>query len=173
MKLYITEMNDRRESRTLLHRALRKYTGISDWKIGTEPLGKPYAIPTVPHGSEVHFSLSHSGMYWVIAMDSHPLGLDLQAHKGPCNASLVKRYFHPDEAAYWQKNGETGAVFYDIWCAKESYVKFTGEGITRSLTGFSVFAPPVPLRKILFENGYSLYVCSAYLPETLPELEAL
>ncbi|MBQ7922906.1 MAG: 4'-phosphopantetheinyl transferase superfamily protein [Clostridia bacterium] len=170
MKLYTAQMTDRKQSRLLLHKALFRYTGIDNWKIGTEPLGKPFAIPPVSSAPDVHFSLSHSGTFWIIALDDHPLGLDIQQHKGPCTLSLAKRYFHPEEIAFWQKNGEKSDVFYDIWCAKESYVKYTGEGITRNLAGFSVFHPPVPLQRIPFAGGYSVYLCSEHLPDVLPDI---
>ena len=173
MKLYAAAITDRKQSREFLHTALERYTGIGNWVIATEELGKPYAIPASPDAPTVHFSLSHSGDYWIIALASYPLGLDLQEHKGPCKPSLAMRYFHPEELSFWQKNEEKREVFYDIWCAKESYVKYTGEGITRNLSGFSCLHPPVPLTRIPFRDGYSLYLCSDSLPEAVPEIEPL
>ena len=126
MKLYRAQMTDRKQSRILLQKALFQYTGIANWEIGTEPLGKPYVIPKISHTQDSHFSLSHRGSFWVIALDTPPLGLDLQHHKGPCTPALANRYFHPEEIYFWQKNGMESCIFYDIWCAKESYVKFTG-----------------------------------------------
>lgn len=173
MKLYAAKMAERKQSREFLLTALFRYTGIDSWKIETEELGKPYAVSPLPDSPEVHFSLSHSGDYWIIVLADHPLGLDLQVHSGPCKPSLAKRYFHPEEFAYWQNNGESPKVFYDIWCAKESYVKFTGEGITRNLSGFSIFHPPVPLCQIPFVPGYSLYLCCNPLPKNPPAIEML
>lgn len=64
------------------------------------------------------------------------MGLDIQLmrEKGVC--SVAKRFFHPEEYRYLQETGFSD--FFSLWTAKESYVKFTGEGITDGFSAFSV-----------------------------------
>lgn len=124
--------------------------------------GKPYI-----KGGGVHFSLSHSGGYWVCAIASVPVGLDLQENRRCPYEKLANRFFHPQEREYVSLYGKEG--FYQVWTAKESYVKYLGTGINGSFSKFST----VPrkgrifrhcqgsfLQHIPFEDGYSLCLCT-------------
>ena len=94
--------------------------------------GKP-VFENVP---DIHFSVSHSADIWAIAISSQPVGLDIQCHV-PCNAKgIAKRFFHALEYRHLEANGY--ADFFDIWAAKESYVKYTGCGIDDDFSRFCV-----------------------------------
>jgi phosphopantetheinyl transferase len=94
--------------------------------------GKPY-FPAAP---DLHFSLSHSGDYAVCAYHDQPVGLDLQVHSRCNQAAIARRFFRPEENDYLAaKNYES---FFAVWAAKESYLKYTGEGIVGGLDQFSV-----------------------------------
>ena len=103
------------------------------WRIARTERGKPY-FPNLP---ELHFSISHSGAYWVCAFSAYPIGVDIQKHvkkKGESQAEaadrfgkMAKRFFHPREARW--VNEDPGKRFFQIWAAKESYVKYAGTGI--------------------------------------------
>ena len=154
---------DPEESRALLCLAAERYTKKSgDWTLAFGKKGKPF-FPAMP---QVHFSVTHSGRYWMCAFSGQNIGLDLQEHRSCDRRGLSARFFHPAEDAFLQQRED--AVFFDLWAAKESYVKFTGEGITEGLDYFSVVAPdgrfpcmegmwlyPVP-----WETGYSLCLCA-------------
>lgn len=124
--------------------------------------GKPYI-----NDGGVHFSLSHSRDYWLCALAPTPVGLDLQ-EKRPCPyEELANRFFHPQESKYVLRHGKEG--FYQVWTAKESYVKYLGTGIDGSFAKFStapqkgkVFGPCQGgfLHHISFEKGYSLCLCT-------------
>ena len=98
--------------------------------------GKPYfeACP------QIHFSISHSKAYWACVVADGPVGLDLQYHKEGRLESIARRFFHPQEAAWLDSLSEDMGrqAFFDVWTAKESYVKWTGEGIDRHFKDFSV-----------------------------------
>lgn len=128
--------------------------------IRREPTGKPFfenkALP--------FFSLSHSGGFTVCAMGPSPCGIDIQEHllrgreQDPLYlCRLAKRFFHPDESAMLEKaeSKELCPLFFDLWSAKESYVKYTGQGITAFPT-FSVLSPdslsPAVIQRILFSE---------------------
>lgn len=98
--------------------------------------GKPYftAIP------ELHFSLSHSGEFWLAAIATTPLGLDIQQHQ-PCRReALARRFFHQQEQFWLERRDFDEESFFAVWTAKESYVKYTGQGIDDSFAAFSVIA---------------------------------
>lgn len=110
------------------------------------------------------FSVSHSGDYWVCAMSGTAVGIDLQQHTGCDCVKIAKRFFHPDEYSLVNQNPES---FWDIWTAKESFVKFLGTGITDEFSGFSVIndkqdfaCPGVCFRHLSFKTGYSLCLCA-------------
>ena len=81
-----------------------------------------------------HFSVSHSKEVLGIAFSKYPLGLDIQDHRNCKKEKIAKKFFHPDEIAH--VNSEN---FFKIWTAKESYVKFKGNGIDKTFREFSVF----------------------------------
>ena len=102
--------------------------------------GKPY-FPNCP---QIQFSISHSGSYWVCAMANEAIGVDLQQHvrlkDETIEAASVRfgkiahRFFHPLEAGYVELNRYSN--FFDVWTARESYVKYTGQGIDADFSDF-------------------------------------
>jgi len=124
--------------------------------------GKPF-FATDPG---VHFSISHSKEYWACVVSDGPVGLDLQYHKQGRLEQIPPRFFHPQEVA-WLENQESPAAFFDVWTAKESYVKWTGDGIDRHFKAFAV-ADTTGLRETMGDayfwrgvigNDYSLCLC--------------
>ena len=122
--------------------------------------GKPYF-----KGDELSFSITHSGDYWVCAVGKNPLGVDLQDER-PCKKEAIsRRYFHPLEKSFLKKN--SWEPFFKVWAAKESYVKFTGEGISNRFSLFStvnecgemIGVGSARLSFIPFREGYVLCVC--------------
>ena len=112
------------------------------------------------------FSISHSGDYWACAVAPFPVGIDLQRRQ-PCRRErIARRFFHPDEAAWLA--GRPEEDFFLIWTAKESYVKWTGEGITDRFSGFSVVGADggisgcggAVLRHLPFRADYTLCLCT-------------
>ncbi len=111
------------------------------WQIARTERGKPY----FPNRPEVHFSISHSGELWVCAFSGRPVGVDVQQHvkkrgEGDREAAgrfgrMADRFFHPREAVWVRE--EPYERFFRIWTAKESYVKYTGEGIGAGFSQFS------------------------------------
>ncbi|MDI9241453.1 4'-phosphopantetheinyl transferase family protein [Fusibacillus kribbianus] len=112
------------------------------WHMARGIYGKPY-FPAQP---DLHFSISHSGDWWLCALSETPIGVDLQEHtknRGEEEETaaarygrMAERFFHPSEALWVCKNRYER--FFMVWAAKESYVKYTGEGIGDSFGQFSV-----------------------------------
>ena len=132
----MTTAQRRLQGAAWVYEAVRTY-GIPDLDPDSCPVertekGKPY-FPSRP---DVCFSVSHSGDYWACAVAEQPIGLDLQKHKGGRLEDIARRFFHPRETAWLETHGIEN--FYDVWAAKEAYVKWTGQGIDRHFDEFSV-----------------------------------
>ena len=153
-------------SRTRLVRAVCLHTGLRPDLLGepaVTPLGKPY-FPALP---ELHCSVTHSGSWWLCACSARPVGLDLQIHRSHTDpATLSRRFFHPLEDSWLAR--EDYRAFFDLWCAKESWVKYTGRGLYDGTESFHVVSPDgtfpamegAELRLIPFAEGYSLCLCA-------------
>ena len=139
--------------------------------------GKPYL-----KGQEgIGVSVTHSGAYCIIGVACCEIGIDLQSHDRLRNENaakareryikLSKRFFCPDEDAYVSLAPDTR--FFEVWCAKESYVKYTGSGIDDSFRTVSVLpagkidrldtwnAADARFQIVAFDTGYTLCVCTA------------
>ncbi len=127
---------------------------FSQGKILYEAGGRPYL-----EGRALELSISHSGELWGCALSKDPVGLDIQLVREKGIRSVAKRFFHPEEYRYLQQTGFSD--FFSLWTAKESYVKFTGEGITDNFSAFSVVDSQGLLRAV---NGIELKLIP-FLPE--------
>jgi phosphopantetheinyl transferase len=104
--------------------------------------GKPY----LPKLSGIYISVSHSGKYLVCAVTNANVGVDIEQRKKHADESdeayadrlckIAKRFFHPDEASLVR----TDPIyrFYEVFTAKESYVKFTGTGFDETMEQKSI-----------------------------------
>ena len=161
LRLYIREgESPEKYSHEALLDALQMYTGrrYTEADVIRRPNEKPY----LADGS-VQFSVTHSGSVWMACLSPVPVGLDLQIHKPKYSPGVAKRYFHPTELALLESvkaNGSDTALFFDLWCARESYAKYTGDGVAAMDKGYSTLASPVPLYKLTFRQGYSLTLCT-------------
>ena len=98
--------------------------------LSIEKNGKP-AIPDERH----FFNLSHSGSYAACVYGTYPCGIDIQKHT-PDRFHVAERCFTPLEQ---KKIREEGAqCFTRIWTVKESYLKYTGQGIRIPLHSIEV-----------------------------------
>lgn len=98
--------------------------------------GKPYLIDY----PDVHFSLSHSGNMAVLAISDGEVGIDVQERRG-YQEKVVKRFYHESEIAVIEAisdPAEKANCFYQMWTAKEAYIKFTGKGMGQDLRSFGV-----------------------------------
>ncbi len=142
------------ESHDLLRRAVEAYLGerVPSFTVCRDgEYGKPYA-EELP---EVRFSITHSGGYWLCAVGRQEVGLDLQEVRDRETEKIARRFFHPSATAWLRGRGRD--AFFGLWAAKESYVKYTGEGITKGLDYFSVVdGLPAYQQEIRFRDGYFL-----------------
>lgn len=129
----------------LLDCALKRY-GLSEKQaeVFYGANGKPYL-----KDCDFYYNLSHSGTIAVCALSDGEVGIDVQKKVTPSDA-LIKKVCSESEARYLlslsqeQKN----SAFTRLWTLKESYLKFTGEGITLSPQKLEIsFSRPVRIKK--------------------------
>ena len=90
----------------------------------TEHYGKPYLLH-----SNVQISLTHAGKFAAAAVCSASVGLDIEQTR-PISDALAKRVCTAHEYQdVWLKNPKD-ETFRNLFSAKESFVKRTGEGLT-------------------------------------------
>lgn len=106
---------------------------ISDQVFTKNEWGKPRLV-----SNAVDFSLSHAGNFCVCALDSSPLGVDVELPR--ISMAVAARCFHPDEAAFLQTLPEEAQkdALLRLWTAKESYLKYLGRGLRVPLDSFCV-----------------------------------
>ncbi len=96
-------------------------------EIGTH--GKPYFKDKTRFP---FFNISHSGDYAVCALATCEIGIDIQKIR-PYSPRLLKRILTRQELEQLEQTKEKEALFCKLWSQKESYVKWSGQGITREL----------------------------------------
>ena len=107
------------------------------------PHGKPYFYESGFEG--VFFSRSDTKGYKTIGFSDGEIGVDCENTEARPGIEsrfrmIAKRYFSEDELRYIDPEA-SGAVgrFFEIWTAKEAYMKFTGRGFSEGFRSFSVF----------------------------------
>ena len=91
--------------------------------------GKPY-FREYP---QIHFNISHSGEYGACALSSVPCGLDIQEVRKIRSRRLLERVLSEEEMKIVQSHENREREFCRFWTRKESFLKLSGEGITRPM----------------------------------------
>jgi 4'-phosphopantetheinyl transferase len=152
---------------------IRKFKGLplNLIEIKTSVKGKPF----MQGMDDLHFNLSHSGDWVVVAVSANEVGIDIEKIE-QAKFDVAKRFFSADEYQQLQSlNGEEKNIhFYSLWTVKESYLKYLGKGLTRALSSFSVrknhgrmelvqsgdFISPVYFQQYLLPENHIVSVCS-------------
>lgn len=121
-------------SRWLLRKVLARYTDLSPEAVELlrTDKGKPY----LPH-SDIHFSLSHSGHWVVLAVSKVEfVGVDIEERCATRDLpGIAENYYHPQEFARMQLLPDEARIdyFYQLWTLKEAFLKAIGAGISAGL----------------------------------------
>jgi 4'-phosphopantetheinyl transferase len=131
--------------------------------------GKPY----IRYTKNLFFNISHSGHWVVMAVSDTQVGIDIERIKS-INLRVAERFFSEEEYRMIQNQPDEmkSDFFFTLWTLKESYLKLTGKGLTKSLSSFTIkyfngnylIADVNPDQKVFFkqyliEKGYKLAVC--------------
>lgn len=120
-------------SRCAIRSILAQYTvdPPHESRIDTHPGGKPF-FANYP---DLHFSLSHSASEVAVAFARMPIGFDMEINNRRADfVAVASRFFSSEEAAQVAAAGEgRGALFVELWTAKEAMLKLEGSGISGGL----------------------------------------
>ncbi|WLR43795.1 4'-phosphopantetheinyl transferase superfamily protein [Bacillus carboniphilus] len=93
--------------------------------------GKPYVnLETI-----LHFNWSHAGNWVVFILDSHPIGIDVEAVRSIDEMELARQFFDQKEVFQLEEMDQKNRKnhFLKLWSLKESYMKWKGTGINTPL----------------------------------------
>ncbi len=112
---------------TLLEEGLRAEYGMQSVPaFGFGPKGKPY-LENFP---EIHFSLSHTENAVLCVISSRPVGADIEKVRTKELERLASKCFSEMEQNEVRASDAPGLAFTKLWTRKESFLKFTGQGLT-------------------------------------------
>ncbi len=122
----------------LLRARLLGAVGAVDEPVSEGEHGKPY----LPNRPDVKYNMSHSGSLaaGILMTDADGLevGVDVEHVRREGREEriprIMRRAFTEREKAAVDAAEDPILEFYLIWSRKESYIKYTGEGLSRSLT---------------------------------------
>lgn len=99
----------------------------------------PWGKPLLCNVEGLHFNLSHSGEWILMAAGEGPLGVDVERVSDPA-PRVEEVVFSPAERAFLDASPaeERGRRFFDLWTRKESYIKALGMGFSAPLTSITV-----------------------------------
>lgn len=92
--------------------------------------GKPYLE------SGEFFNIAHSGNFVVLAVDSEPVGVDIEQRRARNYEGIAHISFHEKEQAQLKRSANRQKTFYDLWTLKESYMKAVGRGFNLPPSSF-------------------------------------
>lgn len=90
--------------------------------------------------NRIHFNLSHSGRFAVIAVSDTPVGIDIEGQKKN-RLAVAKRCFCMEEyedIVAAPSGEEQDRRFLEYWTMKEAYVKWSGDGLRMPLNSFMI-----------------------------------
>lgn len=127
--------------RARLRQMLGQRLGVAPAALQLRPnaYGKPLLESPA---SALHFNVSHSGTWVLIAVDDRgPVGIDVEAVR-PELAEIddFRAVLAPEEAAHLDATvpAQRALAFARTWVRKEAYVKALGQGVGRELREFAV-----------------------------------
>jgi len=100
-----------------------------------------YGKPFLAFDPQFSYNISHSGT-WVVAIVGykHWVGIDVEEIR-PIDIDIAKRFFTLAEYNDLLSKGETDRIecFYELWTAKESFIKALGLGLSVPLDSFTMW----------------------------------
>ena len=174
LHLYVFETDEPVRSRrkalqeSLLQEVLRREAGVdAPIRLEKEARGKPYCADF----PDLHFNMSDSGPYTMIAVSDRRVGADVEHIRTRPAAALFQRWFLPEEkppTALFAEQ-ETPADFIYLWTCKESLLKYIGCGLGAEMKQHSVLWRTDPISgkptPYAFFKGEELAFCSFWMQQ--------
>jgi len=144
----------RQKAKGMLRDGLQTWLGETKFipSIAKGVHGKPYL-----QNSDLYFNISHSQRYVVCAISDEEVGIDIQFHKKDEIDKVARRMMSAKEWQEYQEASDKSKFFYDLWAKKESYIKYTGEGLSVDMRLINIEAC---VQEIAVAEQYSCMVCT-------------
>ncbi len=100
-----------------------------------------YGKPILPDTPDLHFNLSHTDAYWLLAVSCvGPVGVDVEKIRVDLNWHEPAHIaFHPREVQYVERNsGSERRRFFEVWTRKEAMFKGMGIGLHNDMARTSL-----------------------------------
>ena len=146
------------------------------------PNGKPF-LPDFPN---LHFNISHTDKLAILAIDSHLIGVDIESIS-TARMAVADRFFSKSEREMLNScpQSQRDSLFFELWTARESFVKAIGIGIFSSMglfepervaSGWQINHAETGLwniRHYKFMSDYIVALCSKnkVFPEAIEQIE--
>ncbi|HEX4111236.1 MAG TPA: 4'-phosphopantetheinyl transferase superfamily protein [Stellaceae bacterium] len=116
-----------------------------------------YGKPGLARPRGIAFNMSHSGGIVLIGVARDlAIGVDVEAlREVPERPNIVRRYFHPGEAADFAtlRADQAQSAFFRCWSRKEAVVKALGVGMSLDLHRYRVTCLPDAAPEVLALEG--------------------
>jgi 4'-phosphopantetheinyl transferase len=129
-------------TRALVRLTLSQYADVdpAQWQFDRAEHGKPRLAAR--HGEDLSFSISHtSSVVAVLVVRGAEVGVDVERIDRDFRVeSIAQRFFSPAEreALLALEEHRRARRFFQLWTAKEAYLKARGLGLLLPLDGFSI-----------------------------------
>lgn len=113
-------------------------------RLGCQPAAvqiifNPHGKPQLPPGAGLHFNLSHSGRYALLAISERgPVGVDVEYRYDSGVSSDLQSCLTEDERHYCAMHPQPALSFFQVWSGKEALLKALGLGVAQHLRDVSV-----------------------------------
>ena len=137
---------------------MRSHLGTGEFTLVKNEHGKP----RVQSCNDFHFNISHSGHWVVLACGETEVGIDVETIRMDAQKEkITRRFFAQAEQDYVfrEKVGE-GVRFFQVWTAKESYLKYLGTGLQKALNSFCVRSMKHPNFFFCQLEDYAMTLCT-------------
>lgn len=134
--------------RCILADILLRFSLFQVWGCKSEPVieRNQYGKPFIKNAADFSYNTSHSGKWVVVAYTDRTVdgevGIDVEEIHGNAGwDKIANRFFSDVERDYIFSGAdetERAGRFTQIWTLKESYVKYLGSGLSKSLESFSI-----------------------------------
>ena len=144
------------------HAFEREYSvKISEADILKTEKGKPYLKNNI-----ASFNISHCDGLAVCAVSENQVGVDCETLR-KVSSGVIRKCFSDSEAEFLSRSKIKELDYIRLWTLKESYVKYTGQGIDSSLCafsfnlegGFADFPCDCRFGQVIINNSFVITVC--------------
>ena len=152
-------------ARGILRQLLGDYLSVAPHSLNFayEARGKPFLTG---EDTNIKFNISHSQEYALFGFTrKYLIGVDLEYQRSMDCLKIAERFFLPQEfEIIRQAASERTKLFFQLWTAKEAYLKALGTGLSGSLTSIEIALDlhQHPYIQSLEEDklDWSLYSCT-------------